>query len=198
MTEIVNDKALDVLFRQARTHIAWQHKPISDVTLEALWDLTKMGPTSANCSPMRVVFVRSPEAKEKLKPFLMPGNVEQTMDAPVCAILANDMEFYEHLPRLFPHTDARAWFAGEDKKAHADATAFRNGSLQGAYFMMAARALGLDCGPMSGFDNAGVDEAFFSGTTLQSNFLCNLGYGDPEKLYPRGPRLDFDEACKIL
>ena len=198
MTEIVNDKALDVLFRQARSHTTWQNKPISEVTLQALWDLAKMGPTSANCSPMRVVFVQSQEAKEKLKPHLMPGNVEQTMAAPVCAILANDAEFYEHLPRLFPHTDARAWFAGEEKKAHAETTALRNGSLQGAYFMMAARALGLDCGPMSGFDNAGVDRDFFAGTTLRSNFLCNLGYGDPETLYPRGPRLDFDEACQIL
>ena len=198
MTEIVNDKALDVLFRQARSHTAWQDKPISEVTLQALWDLAKMGPTSANCSPMRVVFVQSQDAKEKLKPHLMPGNVEQTMAAPVCAILANDAEFYEQLPRLFPHADARAWFAGEDKKAHAETTALRNGSLQGGYFMLAARALGLDCGPMSGFDNAGVDRDFFAGTALRSNFLCNLGYGDPERLYPRGPRLDFDEACQIL
>ena len=198
MTEIVNDKALDIIFRQARSHSNWLDQPVSEVTLQALWDLAKMGPTSANCSPLRVVFLRSPEAKERLKPHLMPGNVDKTMSAPVCAILAHDLAFYESLPRLFPHTDARSWFAGEEKKAHADTTAFRNGSLQGGYFILAARALGLDCGPMSGFDNEGVDRTFFEGTTVKSNFLCNLGYGDTEQLFPRSPRFDFDEACQLL
>ena len=198
MTEIVNDKALDIIFRQARTHSAWLDKPVSEITLQALWDLAKMGPTSANCSPLRVVFVQSAEAKERLRPHLAEGNIDKTMTAPVCAILGHDLTFYEALPRLFPHTDARSWFAGEGKEAHAELTAFRNGSLQGAYFMLAARALGLDCGPMSGFDNDGVDREFFSGTTIRSNFLCNLGYGNVEQLYPRSPRLDFDEACRII
>lgn len=197
MTEIVNDKALDIIFRQARSHSAWLDKPVSEVTLQALWDLARMGPTSANCSPLRVIFVQSAAAKDKLKLHLAPGNVDKVMSAPVCAILGHDTAFYEVLPRLFPHTDARSWFVGDDKKALAETTAFRNGSLQGAYFMMAARALGLDCGPMSGFDNDGVDQAFFVGTTIRSNFLCNLGYGDAEQLFPRSPRLDFDEACQI-
>ena len=197
MTEIVNDKALDIIFRQARTHSVWLDKPVSEITLQALWDLAKMGPTSANCSPLRVIFVQSREAKERLKPHLAPGNVDKVMSAPVCAILGHDMAFYEALPRLFPHTDARSWFVGDEKRGLAETTAFRNGSLQGAYFMLAARALGLDCGPMSGFDNDGVDREFFAGTTVRSNFLCNLGYGDVEQLFPRSPRLDFEEACQI-
>ena len=196
MNEILSDAGLDKVFRQARTHNAWYQAEVSDVLLEAVYDLAKMGPTSANCSPLRVAFLRSREAKEKLRPALDDGNVEQTMTAPVTAVIAYDVEFYEKLPQLFPHTDARAWFAGNQQLI--DETAMRNGSLQGAYFMIAARALGLDCGPMSGFDRAKVDEAFFAGTTWRSNFLCNLGHGDPAKLHPRAPRLEFDEACRLL
>src|SRR5687768_10015220 len=191
-----DDKSLDMMFRNARTHSAWLNKPVDDALLIKAYDLAKMGPTSANCSPMRIVFVKSKTAKEKLKPCLSEGNVDKTMAAPVTAIIGHDMEFYEKLPKLFPHTDARSWFAGKD--AVIQSTAFRNGSLQGAYFMLAARALGLDCGPMSGFDNAKVDAAFFAGTTVKSNFLCNLGYGDASKLFPRSPRLSFEEACQVV
>ena len=155
----------------------------------------KMAPTSANCSPARLVFVRSDEAKAKLKPCLMEGNVEKTMSAPVCVIVGMDMQFYDQLPKLFPHADARSWFAGND--AAIQATAFRNSSLQGAYLIMAARALGLDCGPMSGFDAAAVEAAFFPEGNVKANFLINLGYGDATKVYPRSPRLAFDEACRI-
>jgi 3-hydroxypropanoate dehydrogenase len=155
-----------------------------------------MGPTSANCSPARILFVKSDAAKERLKPHLSSGNVAKTMSAPVCAIIGYDLEFYEKLPKLFPHTDARSWFAGKDQKIFE--TAFRNGTLQGAYLILAARALGLDCGPMSGFDNAGVDKEFFSGSTIKSNFLCNIGYGDPSALRPRSPRLSFEEIGKII
>jgi 3-hydroxypropanoate dehydrogenase len=196
VNEILSDAALDRIFRQARTHKVWRDEPVSDVLLEAAYDLAKMGPTSANCSPLRVAFLRSADAKEKLRPALMAGNVDQTMAAPVTAILAYDIEFYEKLPALFPHTDARAWFAG--KPQLIEETAMRNGSLQGAYFMVAARALGLDCGPMSGFDRRQVDEIFFAGTTWRSNFLCNLGHGEPAKLHPRAPRLEFDDACRLL
>lgn len=194
--DILSDAGLDKIFRTARTHRAWRDEGVSDVLLEAIYDLAKMGPTSANCSPLRIAYLRSREAKEKLRPALMSGNVEQTMAAPVTAVIAYDIEFYEKLPRLFPHTDARSWFAGKPKLI--EETALRNGSLQGAYFMVAARALGLDCGPMSGFKRAKVDEAFFAGTTWRSNFLCNLGHGDPAKLHPRAPRLAFDEACQVL
>ena len=197
MSTILSDAGLDLLFREARTHNAWQDKPVSDVLLQAVYDLAKMGPTSANCSPLRVVFVKSPEAKEKLKPALSAGNRDKTMAAPATAILAYDLEFYEHLPRLFPHDlEARSWFAG--KPAHIERNAFRNGSLQGGYFILAARALGLDCGPMSGFDNDLVDRAFFPDDKVKSNFLCNLGYGDPAGVKPRGPRFEFDEVCQIL
>jgi 3-hydroxypropanoate dehydrogenase len=182
------------IFLEARTHSAWQPKPVDDVLLHEIYDLAKMSPTSANCQPLRVVFIKSPEAKARLKPLLAAGNVEKTMTAPVTAIFAHDLEFYEQLPRLFPHTDARSWFKG---KPNSDETAFRNGTLQAGYFMLAARLLGLDCGPMSGFDNAGVDREFLSGTTYKSNFLCNLGYGDSSKLHPRLPRPNFDEFCKI-
>lgn len=195
MGEILSDKGLDLLFREARTHNAWQDKEVSDVLLEAVFDLAKMGPTSANCSPMRVVFAKSPEAKEKLKPALLADNVAKTMAAPVTAIIGHDTTFYEHLPRLFPHTDARPWFVGNDTLIVE--TAFRNGSLQGAYFILAARALGLDCGPMSGFNNAKVDAAFFPDGKVKSNFLCNLGYGDPAVLFPRSPRFEFDDVCTI-
>ncbi len=195
MTRIADSSALDLLFREARTHSRWQPRPVSESQLRQAWDLARLGPTSANCQPARIVFARSPAAKEKLKAALMPGNVDKTMAAPVTAIIGHDLAFYEQLPRLFPHADARSWFAGNESLAAT--TAFRNGSLQAAYFILACRALGLDCGPMSGFDAAAVDAAFFAGTTVRSNLLVNIGYGDPAGLHPRGPRLDFDEACSI-
>lgn len=194
--KIINDQALDIVFRDARTRNGWEERKVSRTLMQAVYDLAKMGPTSANCSPARFVFVASDEGKARLKPHLGAGNVDKTMKAPCCVIIGHDMEFYEKLPKLFPHTDARAWFVGNDELIAK--TAFRNGTLQGAYFMIAARALGLDCGPMSGFDNDGVDKEFFAGTTVKSNFLCNIGYGTDENLFPRSPRLDFDEACKVL
>lgn len=196
MGKKIDQEALDVLFNDARTHVAWQSRPVEEALLKQVYDLTKMAPTSANCQPLRVVFVQSEEAKAKLKPTLAEGNVEKTMQAPVTAIIAQDMEFYEKLPELFPHTDAKSWFVGND--AYIEETAFRNSSLQGGYFILAARALGLDCGPMSGFDQDALDEAFFKGTSIKSNFLINLGYGDASKLHPRSPRPDFDEFCKII
>lgn len=196
MSEILSDDGLDLIFREARTHNQWREGEISDVMLQALYDLCRLGPTSANCSPMRVLFLRSPDAKARLKPALSEGNVEKTMAAPAVAVIAHDLAFYEKLPKLFPHTDARSWFVGDEQKVHD--TAFRNGTLQGGYFIIAARALGLDCGPMSGFDNAMVDAEFFPDGQTKSNFLCNLGYGDPAGVHPRSPRLDFDEACQIL
>src|SRR5580704_8611660 len=190
-------ESLDLIFRKARTHSAWLDKPVDDALLGQVYDLAKMGPTSANMCPMRVVFVKSKEAKEKLRPALDAGNVDKTMTAPVTAIIAMDIHFYEKLPKLFPHADARAWFKDLPENV-LETIALRNGSLQGAYFMLAARSLGLDCGPMSGFDNAKVDAAFFAGTTVKSNFLCNLGHGDGAKLFPRSPRLNFAEACQIV
>ena len=192
----VNDDALDQIFRAARTHNKWQEKPVSPALLMALYDLMRIGPTAANTSPARIVFVTSPEAKARLKPHLAPGNVDKTMAAPVTAIIAYDLKFAEQMPKLFP---ARPQMkdAFQDEKAAA-LSAFRNGSLQGGYFIVAARALGLDCGPMSGFNNDGVDAEFFPAGTVKSNFLCNLGYGDPAGVYPRNPRLSFDEACQIL
>jgi 3-hydroxypropanoate dehydrogenase len=196
MSEKLAEAALDQLFRTARTYNAFLPKEVSDEQLHALYDLAKFGPTSANSSPMRLVFVRSKEGKEKLKPFLSEGNRAKTLAAPVTAIVANDHSFYEKLPQLFPHADARSWFV--DNQTLADITAFRNATLQGAYVIMAARSIGLDCGPMSGFDNAGVDEAFFAGTQIKSNFLINIGYGDASRdLFPRSPRLSFDEACRL-
>lgn len=192
----LNDQALDILFREARSHNAWQDKPVSDEVLEQLYDLLKMGPTSANSCPGRFVFIKSAEAKEKLKACLDEGNVKKSMTAPVVAIIGMDLEFYEQLSKLFPHTDARAWFVGKPEKIQQ--TAFRNSSLQGAYLIMAARSLGLDCGPMSGFDGGKLDAAFFPDGKVKSNFICALGYGDPAGLYPRGPRLDFDEAAAIV
>ncbi|MBU2099587.1 MAG: malonic semialdehyde reductase [Gammaproteobacteria bacterium] len=193
----LDDEALDIIFRQARTHNGWTGEPVSDETLKQLYDLMKWGPTSANCSPTRIVFVKSKEAKEKLAPALSEGNLKKTMAAPVTAILGYDVEFYERLPELFPHApDAKTWFNWS--KEWAEQTAFRNGSLQGAYFMIAARSLGLDCGPMSGFDMKKVDDAFFAGTTVKVNFLCNLGHGDPSALFGRSPRLPFEEVCKIV
>ncbi len=196
MSTPISHAALEQLFLNARTHSSWQDRPVSTETLHQLFELMKMAPTSANCSPARLVFVQSPEAKARLKPCLSEGNRDKTMAAPVTVIVAMDLQFYEQLPRLFPHTDARSWFAGND--AAIQSTAMRNSSLQGAYLIMAARALGLDCGPMSGFDNATVDAAFFPQGTIKSNFLINLGYGDASKLPPRAPRLGFDDACRIL
>jgi len=190
------DDARDLLFRKARTYRAWLDRPVPDDLLRRVYELAAEGPTSANCSPMRVLFVKSREAKERLRPALTPGNVDKTMQAPVTAIIGHDLEFYELLPRLFPAADMRANFVGKPELIAA--TAFRNGSLQGAYLMLAARALGLDCGAMSGFDNAKVDAAFFPDGRVKSNFLCNLGYGDASKLGPRPPRLPFDDACRII
>lgn len=192
----LDDRSLDTLFREAHTHSNWLEKPVGDELIHQIYDLMKWAPTSANCCPARIVFVRGVAAKEKLLAAMAPGNVDKTRAAPVTAIIAYDLEFYEQLPRLFPHADARSWFAGN--QALIDTTAFRNGTLQGGYLILAARALGLDAGPMSGFDNAKVDEAFFAGTKIKSNFLVNLGYGDASKLYPRNPRLTFAEAAKIL
>lgn len=196
MTGKLPDACLDQLFRDARTHNAWCDEDVPDSLLHEIVDLLKLGPTSANCSPARFLFVKSRDAKERLKPFLSEGNRDKTMKAPVCAIIGYDLEFYEYLPKLFPHTNAKSWFEGKPKKI--EETAFRNGTLQGAYLIMAARALGLDCGPMSGFDNDGVDKEFFAGTNLKSNFLCSLGYGDDSALRPRSPRFDFDEMARIL
>jgi len=210
MSEKLSEEGQDLLFRNARTHNAWLDKPVSEETLRQLYELMKWGPTSANCSPARILFLRTPEAKQRLLPTLAPGNMDKTMKAPVTAIIGYDAKFYDLLPKLFPHADARAWFA--DKPELAEVTARRNSSLQGAYFIIAARALGLDCGPMSGFDHAKVDHEFFPGSVARgefgqeyfpdshtkTNFLCNLGYGDPAKLFPRSPRLDFDEACQLL
>ncbi|GAA0890288.1 malonic semialdehyde reductase [Rhodanobacter soli] len=196
MSELLSEASLEQLFRSARTFNAWLPKEVSDEQLHQLYDLAKFGPTSANSSPMRVVFVKSKAAKAKLEPFLSDGNRAKTMEAPVTAIVATDHEFYEQLPRLFPHTDARSWFVGNQPLI--DTTAFRNATLQGAYLLLAARAVGLDCGPMSGFDNAGVDAAFFAGTAIKSNFLISIGYGDASRnLFARSPRLAFGEACTI-
>ena len=194
---MLDAKALDTIFRQARTHNAISG-PVTDAQLRELYDLMKWGPTTMNTQPGRIVFVRSKEAKEKLRPALSPGNLDKTMAAPVTAIIAYDLMFYENLPKTFPHRpDAINGFKGDDKKAGNEKAAFRNGSLQGAYFIIAARALGLDCGPMSGFDNAKVDAAFFADGRWKSNFLVNIGKGDPAKVMPRNPRLDFEEACRI-
>ena len=196
MSELLSEAGLDQLFRSARTFNAWLPKEVSDEQLHQLYDLAKFGPTSANSSPMRVVFVKSQAAKAKLEPFLSEGNRAKTMEAPVTAIVATDHAFYEQLPRLFPHADAKSWFVGNQPLI--DTTAFRNATLQGAYLLLAARAVGLDCGPMSGFDNAGVDAAFFAGTAVRTNFLISIGYGDASRnLFPRSPRLAFGEACTI-
>lgn len=196
MTGPLPDACLDQIFREARTQNAWLDDEVPDALLHALVDLVKLAPTSANCSPARFLFVKSREAKEKLKPHLSEGNRDKTMKAPVCAIIGYDLDFYLYLPKLFPHTDAKSWFEGKPEKIFD--TAFRNGTLQGAYLIMAARALGLDCGPMSGFDNEGVDRDFFTGTNIKSNFLCSLGHGDASVLLPRSPRFSFDEMARIL
>lgn len=194
--EMLDDAALDLLFREARTYTAWLPKPVSDEQLHAVYDLFKWGPTSANCSPARVLFLKSEEAKARLLPTLAPNNVEKSRTAPVVAVIAYDLEFYEKLPELYPAVDARAWFVG--KPDFIQESAFRNSSLQGAYFMLAARSQGLDCGPMSGFDPAKLNAEFFPDGTWKVNFICNLGYGDAGQLYPRNPRPAFDVACRIL
>jgi len=194
---MLDDAALDTLFREARSHNKWRDEPVSDDTLIALHGLLKWGPTSANSSPARFLFLRTKEAKERLAPALSAGNLDKTMAAPVTVIVAYDPRFYDHLPTLFPHNpDARSWFTGND--ALAATTAFRNGTLQGAYLMLAARSLGLDVGAMSGFDNDKVDAEFLTADAWRSNFLCNLGYGDPEGLFARSPRFDFADACRLL
>ncbi len=184
------------IFDNARTANAYTSQEVSDALLHQLYDLLKWGPTSANCSPARIQFVKTAEAKARLLLCMAPGNVAKTQSAPVTAIIGMDMQFYDKLPQLFPHTDARSWFAGNQAKI--DATAFRNGSLQGGYFILAARALGLDCGPMSGFDEAKMDAEFWSGTAVKTNFVCTLGYADASKTFARSPRLSFDEACRII
>lgn len=198
MSKIINDEGLDILFRQARSQNAWTSEGVSETMIRAVYDLAKWGATSANSSPARFVFVTSQAAKEKLKPHLLDVNQGKMMQAPVAVIIGYDLKFYAHMPtKLFSH---RPQFAKmfEDNNDFASITAFRNSSLQGAYLMMAARALGLDCGPLSGFNNAGVDEAFFAGGSIKSNFICLIGHGDPKGVMPRLPRLEFDEACEII
>ena len=195
--ETLDDKGLDLLFRDARTQNSWRPQAVPESVLRQLYDLLKMGPTSANCSPARFIFVTSAEGKEKLRPALMGGNIVKTMAAPVTVILGYDTEFYDLLPMLFPHDQsARSWFTGNE--ALIEETAFRNGTLQAAYLMLAARSLGLDCGPMSGFDQAMVKTAFWPNSKVKVNFLCNIGYGDDQNIFPRGPRLEFESACSII
>jgi 3-hydroxypropanoate dehydrogenase len=192
---MIDSAAIAALFTEARTQNKWTDQPVTDEQLHALFDLLKMAPTSANCSPARFVFVRTEAGKEKLRPALSAGNLEKTMTAPVTVIVAQDPKFYDQLPKLFPHADARAWFAGN--AALAEETAFRNSTLQGAYLILAARALGIDSGAMSGFDKSKVDDAFFQDNGWKSNFLINLGHGDSNGLFPRSPRFAFDEACVL-
>jgi 3-hydroxypropanoate dehydrogenase len=199
VSPILSDADLDTIFREARTHRKFQDKPVSEVSVRAIYELTKMGPTSFNCSPARFVFVTSAEAKEKLKAVVGPGNVEKVLKAPVTAIVATDSQFYDHLEALNPGSPMVGGFIDNLKKnaGLAESTGFRNGTLQGAYLVIAARALGLDCCPMSGFDNAALDKAFFPDGRYKSNFICAIGHGDTAALMPRLPRLDFDEACSI-
>lgn len=192
---LLDDAALDLIFREARTHNAFSGE-VTEADVRAIYGLVKMGPTTANSQPARFVFLRTRAARERLRPALSSGNLDKTLAAPCVVIVAHDTEFYEFLPKTFPHTDARSWFAG--KPAHIETTAFRNGSLQGAYLIIAARALGFDTGPMSGFDNAKVDAEFFPDGKWKSNFLCNLGRGDPSRIFGRSPRLAFEEACRVL
>jgi 3-hydroxypropanoate dehydrogenase len=194
-TAALSDTALDQLFREARTHNVFVPKPVPEALIREAVDLAKMGPTSANTLPARFVFVRGKEAKEKLKPALMPANADKTMAAPVTAIVGYDTNFFEHAPRLFPHADIRPWFSGNAE--FAERTAFQNSTLQAGYLILALRALGLDTGPMTGFDNAAVDAAFFAGTSVKSNMLINIGYGNNDKLFPRSPRFDFDEIARF-
>lgn len=192
----LTDQALDTIFCKARTANAWQDKPVAPETLHRIYDIMKFGPTAANSCPLRIVFVQSPEAKARLKPCLNDTNIEKTMSAPVTAIFAMDMKFHEHLPFLFPHTDARAWFEGNEPLIAQNA--FRNSSLQAAYFMIAARAVGLDCGPMGGFDADKLNAEFFPDGRFKVNFICNLGYGDHSKTFPRSPRFDYDQVAEIV
>ncbi|TMJ27755.1 MAG: malonic semialdehyde reductase [Alphaproteobacteria bacterium] len=195
---MIDSQSLDLILRGARTHNVFQDKPVSDAQLRQIHEIMKWGPTSTNCQPARIVFVRTQEGKDKLRPALSPGNTDKTMAAPITAIIAYDSQFYEHMPRVFPHNPAaQSLYSGEDKKEHALRTAFRNGSLQGAYFIVAVRALGLDAGAMSGFNNALVDQAFFPDGRFKSNFLCNIGYGDHSKLFNQNPRLDFEDVCSF-
>lgn len=196
MSEAVNQSALNTLFTTARTHNGWLAKQVSDATLHEIYDLLKMGPTSANCSPARFVFIRTPEGKEKLRPALSGGNLEKTLSAPVTAIVAWDSAFYDRLPELFPHGDARSWFTSSPELA--EETAFRNSAMQAAYLLFACRAIGLDTGPMSGFDRKAVDAAFFADSGYRSTLLVNIGYGDESKLFGRLPRLGFDDACQLM
>lgn len=194
---MIDQNAIATLFTEARTHNVWLDQEVSEETLRELYNVMHFGPTSMNCQPTRILFLTTDEAKERLKPALLPGNQEKTMQAPVVAVLGFDTEFYEHLPRMFAHNkDAKSLFEGKPDFIHS--TAFRNSSIQGGYLILAARALGLDAGPMSGFNNAAVDEAFFPDGKVKSNFLCNLGYGDASALFPRGDRFSFDEVCKVL
>ncbi len=193
---IIPDSSFDQLFRNARTANAWQNKPVEAALLEKIHDVMKFGPTSANCCPLRIVFVQSDAAKARLKPCLAPGNVDKALTAPVVALFAQDTKFYDHLPFLFPHTDARSWFAGNDDLINT--TAFRNSTLQAAYFMMTARGFGLDCGPMSGFDNDKLNTEFFPDGRFKINFICALGYGDPAKTFARSPRFEFKDVCQVL
>ncbi|MBS0272366.1 MAG: malonic semialdehyde reductase [Proteobacteria bacterium] len=193
----IAEECLKKVFLEARTYNKWHDKPISDELLQDIYNLMRLGPTSANCTPLRILFLKSKAAKERLKPYLAPGNMDKTMASPLTALLAYDLEFYEKLPFLYPFAPAKSWFEGKPK--FIEETAFRNSTLQGAYFIIAARACGLDCGPMSGFSNEGIDKEFFPEGKFKSNFLCNLGYGDPEGVPgPRAPRLSFDETCKVL
>ncbi|MCK4952059.1 MAG: malonic semialdehyde reductase [Gammaproteobacteria bacterium] len=196
MGTILSNEALDTLFREARSHNGWQDTPVTDEQLHQIYDLMKMGPTAANACPARLLFIKSAEAKERLKPCLSEGNVEKSMSAPVVAVIGMDMEFYEQLPKLFPHTDARSWYVGKPEEVIHTA-AFRNSTLQGAYFMLAARSLGLDCGPMSGFDAEKLEAEFFPDGKIKANFICAIGHGDASKIFARHPRLEFDEACSI-
>jgi 3-hydroxypropanoate dehydrogenase len=196
---MIDSHAIETLFTKARTQNGWLDAPVTDAQLRQAFELMRMAPTSANTQPARFVFLRTQAAKERLRPALSPGNVDKTMSAPVVAIVAHDVDFHEHLPRVFPHnTTMKAGFDGDDRRAVRERFAFRNGTLQGAYFMLAARAVGLDVGPMSGFDNARVDAEFFPDGRFKSNFLCNLGRGDPSKVMQRLPRFEFDEVCTLL
>jgi 3-hydroxypropanoate dehydrogenase len=193
---MLSDQDLKTLFTDARSQNGWLNKTINNSQIHQLYNLMKFAPTAANTCPARIVFVRSDTAKQQLKKYLDEGNVEKSMTAPVVAIIAYDTEFYEQLPKLFPHTDARSWYVGKNEKIKQ--TGEMNANLQGAYLIMAARSIGLDCGPMGGFDNIALDKKFFSDGKIKSLFLCGLGYGDKTKLFPRSPRLDFNEACKII
>lgn len=195
-SEILTSQVFERLFTKAHTAKAWQDRPVEDGILKEIYDVMKFGPTSANACPLRITFVKTKEAKEKLKPFLSADNIDKTMAAPVTALFAQDMKFYDHLPFLYPQADARSWFAGNEKVI-AD-TAFRNSSLQAAYFMITARGFGLDCGPMSGFDAEKINAAFFPDSRFKVNFICNLGYGAAEGFYPRNPRLEFRDVCRIV